>query len=292
MSGAGLTVIVLATAAADAFSVWILSNSTDCDVTNGESNCFGTNIFAMITLTATSPIGLIGVFLLGLLALLMSYIQIVLMVVRGGMLVVLGGILPVTASFTNTEMGRMWFKRAIGWTIAFILYKPAAAIVYAAAFRMTGMDLFKTDGTGLLQILTGLALMLIALIALPALIRFVALPSPRLRAARAAQRWRWVRWARPARLTSRPVRFVHRRLAGRAGAAAAAAAATATRRAPVGEGGRAEPRPHLPVEDLQEQEAQLEAPRLAVPLQAEGRREAALPQEQALVPLEAPREWR
>lgn len=174
VSGAGLTVIVLATAAADAFSVWILSNSTDCDVTNGESNCFGTNIFAMITLTATSPIGLIGVFLLGLLALLMSYLQIVLMVVRGGMLVVLGGILPVTASFTNTEMGRMWFKRAIGWTIAFILYKPAAAIVYAAAFRMTGMDLFKTDGTGLLQILTGLALMLIALVALPALIRFVA----------------------------------------------------------------------------------------------------------------------
>lgn len=174
VSGAGLTAIVLATAAADAFSVWILSNSTDCDVTNGESNCFGTNIFAMITLSATSPIGLIGVFLLGLLALLMSYVQIVLMVVRGGMLVVLGGILPVTASFTNTEMGRMWFKRAIGWTIAFILYKPAAAIVYAAAFRMTGTDLFKTDGTGLLQILTGLALMLIALIALPALIRFVA----------------------------------------------------------------------------------------------------------------------
>lgn len=174
VSGAGLTVIVLGTAAADAFSVWILSNSTDCDVTNGESNCFGTNIFAMIALTATSPIGLIGVFLLGLLALLMSYIQILLMVVRGGMLVILGGILPVTASFTNTEMGRMWFKRAIGWTIAFILYKPAAAIVYAAAFRMTGTDLFKTDGTGLLQILTGLALMLIALVALPALIRFVA----------------------------------------------------------------------------------------------------------------------
>ncbi len=174
VSGAGLTVIVLATQAADAFSVWILSTSTDCDVTNAESNCFGTNIFAMISLTASSPIGLIGVFLLGLLALLMSYVQIILMVIRGGMLVVLGGILPVTASFTNTEMGRMWFKRAMGWTIAFILYKPAAAIVYAAAFRMVGTDLFKSDGTGLLQILTGLALMLIALIALPALIRFVA----------------------------------------------------------------------------------------------------------------------
>jgi len=174
VAGAGLTVIVLATAAADAFSVWILSNSTDCDITNGESNCFGTNIFALINITATSPIGLMSIFILSLLALFMSWVQIILMVVRGGMLVVLAGILPVTAAFTNTEMGRMWFKRALGWTIAFILYKPAAAIVYAAAFRMTGVDLFKTDGTGILQILTGLSLMLIALIALPALIRFVA----------------------------------------------------------------------------------------------------------------------
>lgn len=174
VAGAGLTVIVLGTAAADAFSVWILNNSTDCDVTNGESNCFGTNIFTMIALTSTSPIGLIGMLVLGLLALLMAYVQVMLMIIRGGMLVVLAGILPVTASFTNTEMGRMWFKRAIGWTIAFILYKPAAAIVYAAAFRLVGTDLFKTDGTGLIQILSGLALMLIALIALPALIRFVA----------------------------------------------------------------------------------------------------------------------
>lgn len=61
----------------------------------------------------------------------------------------------------------------MAWTIAFILYKPAAAIVYAIAFRMTGTDLFKSDGTGLFQIVTGLALMLIALVALPALMRFL-----------------------------------------------------------------------------------------------------------------------
>ncbi|MWV51530.1 hypothetical protein GRS96_19895 (plasmid) [Rathayibacter sp. VKM Ac-2803] len=174
VAGAGLVVIRLATQAGDEFSIWILNNSTDCDVSQqGESNCFGTNIFAMISLTATSGIGLIGLFLLGMLAVFMTYVQIALMVFRGAMLVVLAGIFPLAASFTNTEIGRQWFKKAMAWTLAFILYKPAAAIVYAIAFRMTGTDLFKSDGTGLFQIVTGLALMLIALVALPALMRFL-----------------------------------------------------------------------------------------------------------------------
>ncbi|QHC68850.1 hypothetical protein GSU68_19220 (plasmid) [Rathayibacter sp. VKM Ac-2759] len=174
VAGAGLVVIRLATQAGDEFSIWILNNSTNCDVSQqGESNCFGTNVFAMIALTATSGIGLIGLFLLGMLAVFMTYVQIALMVFRGAMLVVLAGIFPLAASFTNTEIGRQWFKKAMAWTIAFILYKPAAAIVYAIAFRMTGTDLFKSDGTGLFQIVTGLALMLIALVALPALMRFL-----------------------------------------------------------------------------------------------------------------------
>jgi hypothetical protein len=173
VAGAGLVVIRLTVAAGDQFSVWVLNNSTNCDVTNGESNCFGTNVATMIALTATSPIGTIGLFLLGILALLMTYIQIALMVFRGAMLVLLAGVLPVASSFTNIETGRVWFKKAIGWTIAFVLYKPAAALVYAIAFRLTGTDLFKSDGTGLFQIVTGLALMLIALVALPALMRFL-----------------------------------------------------------------------------------------------------------------------
>ncbi|MCJ1702083.1 hypothetical protein MT356_20425 [Rathayibacter festucae] len=175
VAGAGLVVIRLATSAGDAFSVWILDNSTDCSVTNGESNCFGTTVGAMIGMTMASQnsIGLIGLFLLGMLAVFMTYVQIALMVFRGAMLVVLAGIFPIAAAATNTEIGRQWFKKAMAWTLAFILYKPAAAIVYAIAFRMTGTDLFKSDGTGLFQIVTGLALMLIALIALPALMRFL-----------------------------------------------------------------------------------------------------------------------
>ncbi|WP_158251532.1 hypothetical protein [Cryobacterium sp. M91] len=175
VSGTGLAIITLATTAADAFSIWILNGATDCDVSAaGESNCFGTNVAALVAVTASSPIGLIGVLILGSIALLMTYVQVALMVVRGGLLVILAGVLPLTASFTNTQMGKQWFGKVVGWTIAFILYKPAAALIYAAAFSLTGTDAFKDDGGGIWTILTGLALMLMALIALPALLKFVA----------------------------------------------------------------------------------------------------------------------
>ncbi|WP_401000983.1 hypothetical protein [Agromyces sp. GXQ0307] len=178
VSGAGLTVIGLSVAAADAFSVWVLEGATNCDVdagpADGESTCFGTTVGSIVMLSSTSPIGMIGVLILGSLALLMAYVQVALMIVRGGMLVVLAGILPLTASFTNTEMGSQWFKKTVGWTIAFILYKPAAALIYAAAFQMTGADVFRGDGGGIWTILTGLAMMLIVILALPALLRFVA----------------------------------------------------------------------------------------------------------------------
>ena len=172
VAGAGLVAIRLATSAADSFSVWVLNGSTNCSV-SGDGTCFGRNIAALITLTSTSPIGEIGLFLLGLLAVLMTYVQVALMVLRGAMLVLLAGVLPITASFTNVPMGRQWFGKALAWTIAFILYKPAAAIVYATAFHLTGSNTFQAGGTGLFQILTGLALMLVALIALPALMRFL-----------------------------------------------------------------------------------------------------------------------
>lgn len=175
ISGAGLTVIGLAVTATDAFSVWVLNGATNCDVSvAGESTCFGTNVAAMIALSSGSPIALIGILILALVAMLMAWVQVALMIVRGGLLVVLAGVLPVTASFTNTQMGRQWFGKAIGWVVAFILYKPAAALIYAAAFRLVGSDAFADDGVGLVSILTGLGLMLLALFALPALLRFVA----------------------------------------------------------------------------------------------------------------------
>jgi len=165
VSSAGLTAIGLAVAAADGFALWILDGAN--------TDMFRVNMTNMLGYSAVTG-GLVGVMVVGLVTIIFSFIQVILMVIRGGMLVLLAGIFPISASFTNTETGRAWFKKCVGWLIAFILYKPAAAIVYAAAFKLTASDMYVDDGTGLVRILTGLALMAMALVALPALMKFIA----------------------------------------------------------------------------------------------------------------------
>ena len=130
MSGLGLGVISILVIAADAFSAAIIDRSTD-----GKGFADAMSVLVMANQTG---VGVFILIILGLIGLIASLVQIVLMVVRSGMLVILAGILPTTAAFTNTEMGRQWFQKAVGWTIAFILYKPAAAIVYSVAFLLMG----------------------------------------------------------------------------------------------------------------------------------------------------------
>ena len=112
--------------------------------------------------------------MLGLAAFVASLVQIALMVVRGGMLVILAGHPPAVGRRRRAPSGAStWFKKCIAWLVAFILYKPAAAIVYATAFRLAGSDVFGGDGDELMCAVTGLVLMVLALVALPALMRFV-----------------------------------------------------------------------------------------------------------------------
>jgi type IV secretion system protein TrbL len=166
VAGGGVTVIGLLSSAGDGFSVWILNQATGLS--------FGQNMTALLAVATSSGIGLIALLILGTIATLMMYVQIGFMILRGGLLVVLAGGLPIAASFTSMETGRQWFKRYAAWIIAFLVYKPAAAFVYAAAFQLAGSNVFADDGTGLVRMITGVVLMLVALLALPALLRLAA----------------------------------------------------------------------------------------------------------------------
>ncbi|UNK47860.1 type IV secretion system protein [Arthrobacter sulfonylureivorans] len=158
----GVGVISILIIAADTFAAAIIDRSTD-------GKGFAESMHVLVV-TGQTGVGAFILIVLGLVGLIASLVQIVLMVVRSGMLVILAGILPTTAAFTNTEMGRQWFQKAVGWTIAFILYKPAAAIVYSVAFLLMS----KTSGKdALVGSITGFTLMIVALLALPALMRFV-----------------------------------------------------------------------------------------------------------------------
>ncbi|MEK8229335.1 hypothetical protein NKG05_30670 [Oerskovia sp. M15] len=185
-----MTIVGLLVAAADSFSVWLINGALDCNVA-ADSACFGEGITSCSRSPPTRPRGSWS----------SPHHHPGTHRVPGGrvpdradggargMLVILTGILPLSASFTNTEMGKNWFRKCVSWLVAFILYKPAAAIVYAAAFQLVGQGSFEDDGSGLLAVLTGLMLMTIALFAMPALMRFV---TP----------W-WARWQRvPAALPS------------------------------------------------------------------------------------------
>jgi hypothetical protein len=166
VAGAGLSVVALLTSAADAFSVWILNNSLDCNIAAGDGTCFGQSMFQLLSLTSgtTGGLGAVLAIILGVFAVFAALAQVVL-------LVVLAGMLPIAAAASLSDPQRTMFRKTSAWLLGFILYKPAAAIVYAAAFRLAGTNLFGDDG--LVTVLTGLALMVLALVALPALMRLI-----------------------------------------------------------------------------------------------------------------------
>lgn len=107
------------------------------------------------------------VFILAIIVIIVQIIQLGLMIIRNGMLIFLAGTLPLAAAAQNTEMGRQWYKKSIAWGLAFLLYKPAAALIYAGSIEMMNGD--QDIGTQL----SGIFMMILAIAALPALMRFL-----------------------------------------------------------------------------------------------------------------------
>jgi hypothetical protein len=182
----------------DQFSKCIVLTALDnsgagwtCKMQDATATNFGAAMLGVMGFVSGGGFSGLGIGLLitiGVITVLASVIQIVMMVVRSAMLILLVGVLPIAAAATNTEMGRGWFKRIISWLVAFILYKPVAALVYATAIRLTqgsgplaytheGNPKVGTEasvGTDIMNMVTGLTMLMLALFALPALMKFIA----------------------------------------------------------------------------------------------------------------------
>jgi hypothetical protein len=127
--------------------------------------------------SAVSP-GLVLV--MALAAGITGVVQIGLMLARAALIPVLVGLLPVAAAASMTGTGRQWFGKLVAWLAAFILYKPVAALLYAAAFRLS-------DGSdGILGMVSGVAMLILAVLALPALMRVIVPATAALGSANAA----------------------------------------------------------------------------------------------------------
>ncbi|MEV7345467.1 hypothetical protein [Streptomyces sp. NPDC093544] len=175
VSSAGVATVNLLADAGDKFSVWIIDRSTGCQKISatGEpvASCvaeFEKRTSAMLALSDADSSFL--VLIMAVLVIVGSVAQIALMIVRMAMLVILTGTLPLAAAASSTATGRVWFRRSVGWLLAFVLYKPAAAVVYAAAFSMSG----QTQDNDVVSMVSGVVLIVLACFTLPALMRFAA----------------------------------------------------------------------------------------------------------------------
>ena len=158
-SGAGVAAVNALGYFGDQYSQWILNRSADGDL--------GSRLARLATLTGVPGLGAGLVLIVALVGLLASLAQMGLMLVRIGVVTMLAGTLPLSAAGTSTAAGRAWFQRTLAWLLAFVLYKPAAATVYASAFLLVG------KGQDAASVLSGLFLMILAIVALPALLRLI-----------------------------------------------------------------------------------------------------------------------
>lgn len=165
-------VIVAGTRASDKFSEWIIE-----DATGGNAKNMAELMVKTSKLQAFSP-GL--VLIIAIVGLLGALAQIVLAIVRQGLLVVAAGVLPLAAAASATGTGKQSYQKLVGWIIAFMLFKPVAAIVYMIAFTTAG-HVDETTASGGLpsgedaqRMLVALVLLCSVAFVLPALMRLVA----------------------------------------------------------------------------------------------------------------------
>ncbi|WP_067815240.1 hypothetical protein [Nocardia inohanensis] len=162
-------VIVAATQASDKFSEWVINDATD-----GNAKDLAELMVKTSSLQAFSP-GL--VLIIAIVGLLGALAQIVLAIVRQGLLVVAAGVLPLAAAASGTNTGKQSYPKLISWIIAFMLWKPVAAIVYMIAFTTAGhVDSLTEAGTlpdadQAQRMLVALVLLCSVAFVLPALMR-------------------------------------------------------------------------------------------------------------------------
>ncbi|MGW3460609.1 hypothetical protein ACWDE9_13870 [Streptomyces olivaceoviridis] len=121
---------------------------------------------------------------LAFLLLIAAIVQTVLLYVRLGVMIILLGTLPLAAAASMTDWGSGWWRKHIGWMVAWLLYKPAAGLVMFAGSAMisSGPD------SGIHEKIAGIGVLLLSALALPALLKLVVPATAALGGGAAAQR--------------------------------------------------------------------------------------------------------
>ena len=165
ISAGGVSLVALLSQASDEWSAWMLDEAT--------AGSFNDTLIALFALNPFSRhSGILMAILFGLLAIIAGAIQVVLFMIRQPFLILMVGLWPLSAAATNTDWGRQWFSKLTGWIAAFLLYKPAVAIIFALGLKMMKPDT-SDIADGMLNFIQGLLLIGMSMVALPALVKFI-----------------------------------------------------------------------------------------------------------------------
>ncbi|RDH95057.1 hypothetical protein DEU32_11422 [Curtobacterium sp. AG1037] len=167
VTGCYATGIAAMIKAGDAFAPWIIEKATGAPM----------DITSAMSVETIMASGIGPAFLLVILGFLGSIANLLFMLVRAVMLTILMVFFPPLAAASGTETGNQAWKKANGYLIAFLLFKPIAAVIFALGIlqlksppKIEGMN---DTGNALLGTSLGLMTLLMAALALPALIKFV-----------------------------------------------------------------------------------------------------------------------
>lgn len=156
-SSVAIPAVVLASQAADEYSSWLVTQAAGGDVGGAVLK-----LMAFDTITGTG-----FTFILALIALLASIVQAFLIIIRDALLILLIGGLPLAAAASISPAGRQTWHKMVGWLIAFILFKPVAAMCYAGALWSV------TNASNEIDQIAGIFLVILAVLTLPALMRLI-----------------------------------------------------------------------------------------------------------------------
>ncbi|XKH55169.1 hypothetical protein LG284_16715 (plasmid) [Citricoccus nitrophenolicus] len=166
-TGVYMAAVPILLTAGDETARWLLDRSTEGD----------SSMEMLIPATGAMASNYGVAFVVYLLMLLGSGVNFMFMIFRNLMLVILMAFIAVLAAASGTEGGNQAWRKANGWLIALLLFKPVAAGIYALGFRMMidDTDLSQTSdlGAGMVSALTGLLVLVLAAFALPGLIKFI-----------------------------------------------------------------------------------------------------------------------
>ncbi|MGC4808646.1 hypothetical protein [Micromonospora sp. DT233] len=155
LAGAGVPAVSSLLYIGDHYADWILTGSA-----NGNLGKRFMQFAPAAQINALTALMTIGIALMIVLA---ALTQLLILLASNVGLLALSGLLPLAGA-----VGGQWRNRYLAWLLALVLYKPAAATIYATVFWLIG------EGKSLTDVLTGLVGFCMAIVALPALMRLIA----------------------------------------------------------------------------------------------------------------------